>query len=134
VLLVEDNRLDVFLVREALAQFDLPVVLHVAQDGEAATRYFDALDARPDAPVPQLVLLDLNLPKRTGLEVLSHLRRSQRCADVKVLLVSSSDSPADKAEIQRLGVFGYFRKPPSYEGFLTIGEIVRNILEGSSRH
>jgi chemotaxis family two-component system response regulator Rcp1 len=133
VLLVEDNRLDVFLVREALAQFDLPVILHVAQDGDAAMRYFDSVDALPDAPCPALVLLDLNLPKRTGLEVLSHLRRARRCAGVKVLIVTSSDSPTDRAESERLGAIGYFRKPPSYEGFLTIGEIVRNILQSSSK-
>ena len=132
MLLVEDNKLDVLLVREAFAEYGVAASLHVAEDGEAAMRFIDAVDENENARCPALILLDLNLPKRSGAEVLGYARQSKRCARVKVLIVSSSDSPADRAETGRLGANGYFLKPPSYEDFLKVGEIVRDILEGCS--
>lgn len=95
-------------------------------------RFIDGIDQDVQAPCPALVLLDLNLPKRTGGEVLRYLRQSRRCADVKVLIVSSSDSPKEKAATQELGANGYFRKPPSYEEFLKVGEVILGLLKDDS--
>jgi chemotaxis family two-component system response regulator Rcp1 len=131
ILLVEDNRLDVLLVQEALALHHVPAVLHVIEDGEAAIRFIDASDRDVQAPCPALVLLDLNLPKRTGAEVLRYLRRSRKCSGAKVLIVSSSDAPMERAAVQSLGANGYFRKPSSYDEFLRIGEVVLKLLEES---
>ncbi len=124
VLLVEDNPGDVFMVQEAFRQHGIRAILHVAQDGEDATQFIDAADTNESAPTPELVLLDLNLPKRSGKEVLAYLRRSKRSANAKVLIVTSSNSPLDRAATQQMGIIGHFLKPSLFEEFLRIGELV----------
>jgi DNA-binding response OmpR family regulator len=101
----------------------------VIEDGEAAIRFIDASDRDADAPCPTLVLLDLNLPKRTGIEVLRRLRHSRRCSGAKVLIVSSSDAPKERAAVQSPDANGYFRKPSSYDEFLRIGEVILKLLK-----
>ena len=101
----------------------------MVRDGHAATKFFDAADADPNAPCPALVLLDLNLPKKTGAEVLKHLRESRRCQAAQVLIVSSSDSVRDRASVQHLGAAGYFKKPTEYEAFMKLGPVVKALLE-----
>src|SRR5207249_771920 len=104
ILLVEDAEPDVFLVREALRQAGLNVDLRVFDDGEKAVDFIDALDRGDNGHLtPHLVLLDLNLPKRTGEQVLERMRKSPRCGDLPVIIVTSSDSPKDKAHTFRLG-------------------------------
>jgi two-component system response regulator len=83
-------------------------------------RYFDAKDADLEAASPQMVLLDLNLPKRSGAEVLKHLRSSKRCGATLVLIVSSSDAARDRTAVAELGVEGYFRKPSDYMDFVKL--------------
>jgi DNA-binding response OmpR family regulator len=78
-----------------------------------------------------LVLLDMNLPKRSGNEVLSHLRQSRRCREARVIIVSSSDAPRDRASVADLAVAGYFKKPSDYAGFMRLGPLVKSVLEGS---
>jgi CheY-like chemotaxis protein len=128
VLVVEDNPADVFLLREAMVVHQLAIELHVVQDGEKAFDYIDRADADENAECPNLVLLDLNIPRRSGQEVLLHLRRSKKCAHTPVLVVTSSGSDTDRAETERLGANGYFRKPSTYDAFLEIGEIIRTML------
>jgi DNA-binding response OmpR family regulator len=128
VLLVEDNTGDVFMVQEAFRQHNIRAVLHIVQDGEDAMQFIDAADTNESAPIPKLVLLDLNLPKRSGTEVLAYLRRSKRSAKAKVLIVTSSNSPLDRAATQQMGIIGYFLKPPDFEEFLRIGEVVDEAL------
>lgn len=118
VLLAEDNKLDIFVVQEAFAEYKIPAVLHVVKDGEAAMRFIDAAD-HDRAPCPALVLLDLNLPKKSGTEVLAYLRRSKKCAAAKVLIVTSSNSDRDRAATQHMGANGYFLKPANYDEFLS---------------
>jgi DNA-binding response OmpR family regulator len=75
-------------------------------------------------------LLDLNLPKVDGFEVLRRLRESKRLAQIPVLIVSSSDSPGDRRAAAALGA-GYFRKSTSYEEFLKLGSVLKKILEAN---
>jgi len=116
------------MVQEAFREHDIRAVLHIVQDGEDATRFIDAADTNESAPTPELVLLDLNLPKRSGTEVLAYLRRSKRSAKAKVLIVTSSNSPLDRAATQQMGIIGHFLKPPQLEEFLRLGEIVEGAL------
>ena len=71
-------------------------------------QFMDATDTNESAPIPELALLDLNLPKRSGTEVFAYLRCSKRSANAKGLTVTSSNSPLDRAETQQLGIIGYF--------------------------
>lgn len=128
VVLIEDNNLDVFLVREAILIHQIPVELQTLEDGELAIDHLNKVEAG-EAPVPRLFLLDLNLPKRNGHDVLAQIRQSRRCADVPVLIMTSSDSAADHAQSAALGAASYFRKPAGYAAFLKIGEVIRSLLD-----
>ena len=128
LLLAEDNLPDALLVREAIRMENLPLDVYTAADGEEAMNFILKAERDPDAPCPQILLLDLNLPKVDGFEVLRKIRASQKCAHIPVLIFTSSDSPADRSESARLGA-RYFRKPPVYTEFLKIGATLRGFLE-----
>ena len=127
LLLVEDSPADVYLVREALRQEGLVVDLEVAEDGERAMEIVDRVDAAPESRVPDLMLLDINIPRRSGNQVLERVRSSQRCANVPVVMISSSDSPAEQRRAFELGANAYFRKPSSLSEFMKLGKLVRQL-------
>lgn len=128
IVLVEDSETDVFLIQDALSAHGLAVDLQVMEDGEQAVVFVDRLDADPSMACPRLFILDVNLPKVSGFEVLARLRRSARCNEIPVLVVTSSDAERDRARIASLGASAYFRKPSGYEAFLKIGEVIRQLL------
>ena len=126
--MAEDNPPDAMLVRQAIAQENLDVEIYVAGDGEQALAFIRRAEQDTDAPRPDILLLDLNLPKVDGLEVLRSLRGSEKYAGIPVLVMTSSDSPVELAEVHRQGA-DYFQKPLSYLEFLKIGPTVRRMLE-----
>ena len=132
ILLIEDAEPDVFLVREALKNAGLDFELNVLDDGEKAIDFIDELDRQRGTACPHLVLLDLNLPKRSGDQILEHMRQSDRCKDIPVVVVTSSDSPRDKADMSRLGATRYFRKPSRLDEFMRLGPLVRELVAGST--
>jgi DNA-binding response OmpR family regulator len=126
--LVEDNLPDALLVREAIKTENLPLEVYIAQDGERAIDLIARAERDPSAPYPDLVLLDLNLPKINGFEVLRRIRASPRFKDLPVLVVTSSDSPTDRSAASALGA-SYFRKPVTYDEFVKVGAFLRNFLQ-----
>lgn len=126
--MVEDNRGDIFLIREALQAANLDADLHIVQDGEKAVRFFEEVDHDDSLPCPGLVIMDLNLPKRQGGEVLELMRKSRRCANALAIVVTSSDSEKEREAMAKLGVREYFRKPSQYEDFMKLGEVVKRLL------
>ena len=128
ILLAEDNRGDVLLVRESLHEHHIEHELHVVMDGQAALDYVGRMGRLIEVPCPDLVLLDLNLPKDDGATVLKEFRRYPECAHVPVIVVTSSDSPKDRELMAELGVSYYFRKPTDYEDFMQLGTIVKEVL------
>lgn len=124
ILLAEDNAADVYLVREALSAYGVKHDLSVVDDGEKAIEFLALTDADANRPSPQLLLLDLNLPRRSGLEILRFLRASRRFADIPVIVLTSSDSPQDRARVAELGVAHYFCKPSDFDEFMRLGAIV----------
>jgi DNA-binding response OmpR family regulator len=126
--MVEDNLADALLVREAIGAEGLPLEVLAASDGEMAISFVERAEQDPDAPSPDAVLLDINLPKVDGFDVLRRIRASERFKNLPVIVLSSSDSLADRTEGAKLGA-GYFRKRPDYEEFLKIGAVVRRLLE-----
>ncbi len=131
-MLVEDNETDVFVIKEVLEHCDLNCRLHVARDGQEALLYLkDAAEGEKSA-CPDLILLDLNLPKVSGIEVLKHLRASSRCARTPVIIVSSSQSRADRDAVQKVGMEAYFRKPTDLVSYLELVHVIHRILPPSS--
>jgi DNA-binding response OmpR family regulator len=101
--------------------------VHVTPDGEQAIDFVVKAAQNTEAPCPHLVLLDLNLPKIDGLGVLRMIRASERFKDLPVVVVTSSDSAADRDAVSRLTA-DYFRKPVTYHEFLMIGPFLRQFL------
>ncbi len=128
ILLAEDNPADVFLLERALNKHLLDFELRVFADGEKAVRFIDAVDADDSTAPPALILADLNLPKKGGLELLQFVRKSKRSGRVPFLILTSSDSPVDREETARFGATGYFCKPSSLAEFMEIGRIIKEAL------
>jgi DNA-binding response OmpR family regulator len=116
------------LVREAIRMENLPLEVQIAPDGERALEIIVQAENDANAPRPHVLLLDLNLPKIDGFELLRRIRASDKFKDIPVVIVTSSDSPADRSEAARLGA-RYFRKPVTYDEFVKIGGFLRQLLE-----
>ena len=132
ILLAEDNPADVQLVREALEDREVQCGLHVVPDGAQAISFIEQVDRSSTLPCPSLLLLDLHLPKRNGEEILRYLRASERCGRTPVVVLTSSESPRDVENATRHAALHYFRKPSALDEFLTLGDIVKDIIERSA--
>jgi CheY-like chemotaxis protein len=126
---VEDNPTDVFLIKEAIAAYRLDVELEVFEDGEEAISLIARMDANESELCPNLMLLDLNLPRTDGFEVLEHLRKSKRCARIPVIVMTSSAAQSDRDKSTSLGADAYFQKQAEYDAFLKIGGIMKELLK-----
>jgi CheY-like chemotaxis protein len=132
ILLAEDNRGDVLLIRRALAQHGIRHELHVVHDGEQAIEFLAQTGLPGGSPLLDLVLLDLNLPKVDGQQILMELRRNPHCAATPVIVVSSSNAASDRARILELGISYHFRKPSDLDEFMRLGAVVQDILRGQA--
>jgi chemotaxis family two-component system response regulator Rcp1 len=128
ILLAEDNPADVELVRVALEDRSVDCGLHVVSDGAQAIAFIERVDGNSAVPCPSLLLLDLHLPKRNGADILRCLRASERCGQTPVVVLTSSDSPRDEENAARHAALHYFRKPSALDEFLTLGDIVSDII------
>jgi DNA-binding response OmpR family regulator len=119
-------------VWEALQEHGVEGELLVIPDGEKAIRFIEGTDSQ-ESDCPDLVIVDLNLPKRSGSEVLERLKLSSRWGQVTVVILSSSDAADDRAKAARLGANQYFRKPLRLEEFLKLGAVFRDLLDAPQR-
>ena len=126
ILLAEDNPGDVVLTKKALKQGKLANNLHVVADGVKAMRYLRQEAEYADAPRPDLILLDLNMPRKDGKEVLADIDEEDELSRIPVVVLTSSESEADIARSYELSANAYLTKPVDFDGFV---EIV-NRLEG----
>ena len=130
LVLIEDNPADVLLVREAIRERGLAVEL---------VSYPDAPDAiaglaNPGNPLPDAILMDLNLPRGEGMMVIKELRGSERLRDVPLAILTSSQAPRDLEQAQRLKVHWYIHKPSTLDEFLTtVGNAVSELLGRAQR-
>jgi len=127
IFMVEDNLADVFLIKQALKAHAVECSLEQYTNGEEAARALDGVSGPPS-----LFLLDLNLPRLHGLELLRIIRSSPACANVPVAIFTSSAAAADKIEGERLGADVYIVKPLDYHEFLAVGGIIKNLLQRDS--
>ncbi|UYN89848.1 MAG: response regulator [Anaerolineales bacterium] len=120
ILLVEDNPGDVRLTQEAFKDGMLRNNLHVAMDGEQAMDFLYRRGQFPDAPRPDLILLDLNLPKMNGREVLAAIKQDESLKRIPVVVLTTSQDEADITESYRQFASSYIVKPVSMEKFLKV--------------
>jgi chemotaxis family two-component system response regulator Rcp1 len=124
ILLVEDNAADVRLTREALKDAKVHNQLHVAADGVEAMAFLRREGRHAGAPRPDLVLLDLNLPKKDGREVLEEIKQDAGLQNIPVVILTTSQAEEDVLRSYQLRANAYVTKPVDLERFL---EVVRSI-------
>ena len=117
VLLVEDSPGDVRLTREAFRDADRSIHLSVASDGVEAMAFLRREGAHVDAPRPDLILLDLNLPKMDGREVLAHIKDDESLRLIPTVILTTSDSEADVVKSYQLQANCYLSKPVQLDAF-----------------
>src|SRR5579863_5772293 len=130
IFVAEDNQADVVLFREALQHHHIEYQLYVVGDGQSALQFVEQMGTSPEMPCPDLMLLDLNLPKVDGPTILQEFRKHPECAHTPVIVVTSSDAEKDRANVAEFQVTRYFRKPSDFDAFMELGRIVKELVDG----
>ena len=126
VLLVEDDPGDVLMIREAFEENKVRSELHVCSDGEDALVFLRQEGPHEAAPRPDLVLLDLNLPRRDGREVLAEIKADERLRTIPVVILTTSEAEEDVLRSYALHANAYVTKPVDFDRFI---DVVRQIDE-----
>jgi CheY-like chemotaxis protein len=127
VLLVEDNPGDVRLTQEAFRDANPSIRFHVAPDGVEALAFLHHHRAYVDAPRPDLILPDLNLPKMDGREVLSHIKNNDDLKTIPIVILTTSDAQADITKSYELQANCYLTKPVHLEAFEIMVKSIRHV-------
>jgi chemotaxis family two-component system response regulator Rcp1 len=117
VLLIEDSPGDVRLTQEAFREADMTIRLHVATDGVEAMAFLRLEGQHANAPRPDLILLDLNLPKMDGREVLAHIKEDENLKTIPTVILTTSDSESDIVKSYELQANCYLTKPVQLDAF-----------------
>ena len=128
ILLAEDDENDVLLMKRAFSQAHIQNPLYVVQDGEEAIAYFKgegAFSNRAEYPLPDLLLLDLNMPRVNGFEVLTWIRQQPGLSALRVLVLTSSDHMRDVNQAYRLGANSFLIKPHDFEDFVHLSKLMQ---------
>lgn len=126
ILIVEDDDVDVMSFRRALKQVGFAGSIRVEPDGEAAWQWLDSVarSATEEEPRPDLMLVDVNMPRMNGLELLERTKSDHELCLIPTVVLTTSVQPSDRDRAYRLGAAGYVRKPANYTDF---AEAVREI-------
>ena len=131
ILVIEDNGSDVFLLRRALNRENLRFDLMHLPDGGTAIAFVRRQGTYAQTAIPNLILLDLNLSKYTGEDILREIRKARHLDGVPVCVWSSSRSRQDEAMLKDLGVSRFITKPAGLEEFMEIGKTIKDLLVAS---
>jgi chemotaxis family two-component system response regulator Rcp1 len=117
ILLVEDNEGDIRLMREILGEINPGARLHVVTDGAQAVEFLEYQGRYLDAPRPSVILLDLNLPKLHGREVLARVKANPHLQPIPMIVLTSSEDESDVVSSYKLMANSYLRKPANLDGW-----------------
>jgi len=129
ILLAEDNPADVYLVRETLRAHGVDCAVRVAADGAEMLQMISSEQALAEGGRVGLIILDLNLPRHDGSEILQRLREASELAHIPVVVLTSSDSPRDRLVASQFGAACFLQKPSNLEQFLSLGAVFKELLE-----
>jgi CheY-like chemotaxis protein len=119
ILLVEDDSVDVMNVQRAFRKNNINNPLHIARNGIEALDMLRGTEGREKLnPVPKIILLDINMPKMSGIEFLKELRSDEQLRSISVFIMTTSNDDHDKFEAYKMNVAGYIVKPVSFEKFV----------------
>lgn len=130
ILLVEDNPADADLTKAHLAESRIPHELHLVKDGVEAVRFVRREAPFEDAPQPDLILLDLGLPRKDGRAVLAELKQDPELRRIPVIVLSSSDAETDVVKSYNLHANAYVTKPPDLAAYGKAFERIENFWFG----
>lgn len=125
IFLAEDNPGDVFLVRRALDFYRIDYELSLARNGEEAISLLTK--AEEGAAPMDLMLVDLNLPRYDGGQIVEAARSSRKLENTPIIVLTSSDSPHDRTRLRQLGANMYFQKPLDLGQFMEVGRLVKDV-------
>jgi len=137
ILLVDDREDDILLVRRALSRANVPNPLFIVRDGEEALSYLDGTGKysnRDEYPLPNLLLLDLKMPRANGFDVLKWIRAQSMLSSLRVVVLTSSERIPDINQAYELGANSFLTKPLNFTDFTnTIRVVLKYWLEQSKR-
>ncbi len=133
MLIVEDSAPDAMLLKIALDAAGFDYDLTALRDGAKALEYVRAQRGHAESPLPDIILLDLNVPKVSGLEILAEIRAVDCFATVPILVLSSSQSPRDESAIRSVENTHFHIKPSHLDGYMELGRTIRSSLERSRK-
>lgn len=120
ILLVEDNEGDVWLVEEVFEYARIRNIIHVAEDGEEAMEFLNKEKKFDNAPTPDLILLDLNLPGKDGREVLEEIKKDNKLKSIPVVVLTTSKAEEDIIKSYDLHANSYITKPVDFDQFIKV--------------
>ncbi len=124
VLAAEDEETDAFFLREAFDQLDVPNQLHIVSDGQEVMEFLERTNGHEDAPMPHIIFLDINMPRKNGHEVLSEIKSSDKFAHIPVVMFSGSIANDDVRQCYKNNACAYV---PKARGFKEMLELVSNM-------
>jgi CheY-like chemotaxis protein len=136
-LVVEDEPGDAILIQRAFAKANVPCPVHIVRDGDQAVEYLDGAGAYSDRaryPLPKVMLLDLKLPRRSGLEVLEWVRKKPGLRRLSVVILTSSRESTDVNRAWELGVSSYLVKPVDYGRLVDMVSALNRLMGEYSEH
>jgi CheY-like chemotaxis protein len=122
ILYVDDDHDDVFFLRESLSCFSSGAALVCSSNGEDAVEYLNSV---PESELPDLIILDLNMPRWDGRQTLHYLKAHARFASIPVIILSTSENKTDMEACKKLGALSYLQKPNHFDGYR---EVVHSFL------
>jgi CheY-like chemotaxis protein len=126
MLVVEDNKADLWLLQLGLKDVEMPYSLQVASDGEIASEILQGQGDFTNSPLPDLVILDLHLPKKNGIQVLTEMRQNPILKCIPVIVLTSSGSESDVKAAYESGANAYMRKPTGLDETLAMAKQIEN--------
>jgi CheY-like chemotaxis protein len=131
ILLIEDNLGDIRLTQEAFKESQLPIVLSVVTDGVAGMNFLRRNPPYEEAPTPDLILLDLNLPKRDGRELLKDVKTDDNLRSIPIVILTTSTAEQDILRSYSLHVNSYINKPVDFDKFFDIIQKIEQFWLGT---
>ena len=126
ILLVEDNEGDIGLIEEVFEEAKIRNILHVAKDGEEAMLFLRGEERFSGSPRPDIILLDLNLPKKDGREVLKEIKEGEDLKNIPVVILTTSGAEKDVLKAYDLHANAYITKPLDFNQFMKVIESIEN--------
>ena len=124
ILVAEDSKPDQMILREAFTEAKVNHELYMVQDGIEVLEFLRMEGDFHDAPKPDLIILDLNMPRKTGLEVLPDIKNNPKWEHIPILIFSNSEFNGDICRCYSLGVSAYLSKPADFQGFINLAQVI----------